>query len=112
MLPGLVNDREIRGKLRTRSPAHRDWVRGHRCCVPDCQLMPIEVAHVRTAATAGVGMKSSDAFTLSLCREHHAEAHRIGERTFQKLRDVDMAARAREFFERSPHKSKLDSPYV
>jgi hypothetical protein len=59
-----------------------------------------------------MGFKSSDAFTLSLCREHHAEAHRIGERTFERKHGISMAALAREFFDRSPFKSRLDSPYV
>lgn len=73
--------------------------------------MPIEVAHVNTAATGGMGRKSSDAFTLSLCRDHHSESHR-GERTFEAKRGVDMKALAKEFYMKSPHKSKLDNPYV
>ena len=31
-------------------PAHRAWVRKHRCSVPGCQRLPIECAHVRTGA--------------------------------------------------------------
>jgi len=112
MLPQRIDSRDVRGKARLRSPAHRAWVRSHRCCVPGCQLMPIECAHVRRASTAGVGIKSSDGFCLSLCREHHAESHRIGEQAFEKRHGIDMAALAREFFERSPHKEKLDSPYA
>ena len=112
VLPALIDTREVRGKPRLRSPAHREWVRQHRCCVPGCQLMPIECAHVRTAATAGTGLKSSDAFTLSLCREHHAESHRIGDQSFQRRHGIDLKALAREFYEKSPHRSKLDSPYV
>ena len=110
MLPARINMDEVRNKPRLRSPAHREWVREHRCCVPACQLMPIECAHVRTAATAGMGMKSSDAFCLSLCRDHHAEQHRLGEQTFQKRHGINMTALAREFYERSPHRGKLDDP--
>lgn len=110
-LPARINMDEVRGKHKLRSPAHRDWVRSHRCCVPGCQLMPIEVAHVNTAATRGIGMKSSDAFTCSLCREHHAESHR-GERTFERRHGIDLKALAREFYERSPFKGRLDNPYV
>jgi hypothetical protein len=73
--------------------------------------MPIEVAHVNRASTRGVGQKSSDAFTLSLCREHHSESHR-GEQTFQRKHGISMLDMAREFYRRSPHKAKLDDPYV
>jgi hypothetical protein len=74
--------------------------------------MPIECAHVRSAATAGTGLKSSDAFCLSLCREHHFQAHSIGERTFEQRHRINMRDLAREFFDRSPFKHRLDSPYV
>lgn len=74
--------------------------------------MPIEVAHVRTAATAGTGIKSSDAFTLSLCRDHHAEQHRIGQQTFEKRHGFKMTDKAREFFRASPHRHKLDDPFL
>jgi hypothetical protein len=73
--------------------------------------MPIEVAHVRSAATAGVGMKSSDAFILSLCRDHHAEQHRIGQKSFEMKHGFRMIEKAKLFFEMSPHRHKLDDPY-
>lgn len=73
--------------------------------------MPIEVAHVNRASTRGMGRKSSDAFTVSLCREHHAESHR-GERTFEVKHGIRLLALAEEFYRRSPHKGKLDDPYV
>lgn len=110
-LPARLDLREVRGKRKLRSDAHRRWVSSHRCCVPGCQLMPIECAHVRRAANAGTGMKPSDAFTVSLCREHHAESHR-GEKTFERKHGVDLMALAREFYERSPFRAKLDNPYV
>ena len=93
-----------------RSTAHRDWVRSHYCSVPMCQLMPIEVAHVSRSWSGGMGEKSSDAMTLSLCREHHAESHR-GEKTFCQKHGIDMLAKAEEFYRKSPHKGKLDDPY-
>lgn len=110
MLPPKIDMRAVSGKPKLRSPAHRDWVRSHRCCVPGCQLMPIEVAHINRASTRGMGQKSSDAQTISLCRDHHAESHR-GERTFELKYGLDLMALAREFYERSPHRKKLDSPY-
>jgi hypothetical protein len=72
--------------------------------------MPIEVAHVNRASTRGTGQKSSDAFTLSLCREHHAESHR-GERTFEAKHGFRLLDKAREFYFASPHRQKLDNPY-
>ena len=58
-----------------------------------------------------MGEKSSDAMTVSLCREHHAESHR-GEKTFERKHGLNLLARAEEFFRASPHRSKLDDPYV
>lgn len=110
MLPGRLHPDTVKPKARLRSTAHRDWVRKHHCCVPGCQLMPIEVAHVNRASTRGVGQKSSDAQTISLCREHHAESHR-GERTFERKRGIDMMVLAQEFYRKSPHRAKLDDPW-
>lgn len=73
--------------------------------------MPIEVAHVNRASTRGTGQKSSDAFTLALCRDHHSESHR-GEKTFERKYGFTMLEKAREFYRASPHRQKLDDPYV
>lgn len=109
-LPARLAPDHFKPKLRLRSTAHRDWVRAHRCSVPGCMSMPIEVAHVNRSSTRGVGQKSSDAFTVSLCRDHHAESHR-GERTFEAKHGVRLLDLAREFYGRSPHRAKLDDPY-
>ena len=110
MLPQRLKDDHYKPKARLRSTAHRDWVRGHFCSVPGCQLMPIEVAHVNRASTRGTGQKSSDAFCVSLCREHHAESHR-GEKTFEAKHGIRLLALAEQFYRKSPHRSKLDDPY-
>jgi len=109
-LPARLAPDTYKPKERLRSSAHRDWVRSHRCSVPGCQLMPIEVAHVNTAANRGMSRKASDAFTVSLCRDHHAESHR-GERTFEAKHGINLMDLAREFFRASPHRKKLDDPY-
>lgn len=111
MLPAKLKPDHYKPKARLRSPAHRDFVRSHHCSVPGCQLMPIEVAHVRRGGNGGIARKSSDAFTLSLCREHHAEQHRIGERSFEERHGFSMMAKAKEFYRNSPHRNKLDDPY-
>jgi hypothetical protein len=110
-LPARLKDDHFKPKPRLKSTAHRDWVRGHYCSVPGCQLMPIEVAHVNRASTRGLSTKSSDAFTLALCREHHAESHR-GERSFELKHGFKMLAKAEEFYRASPHRHKLDDPYA
>lgn len=110
MLPPKLAADHYKPKPRLRSTAHRDWVRGHQCCVTGCDQMPIEVAHINRASTRGIGQKSSDGQTVSLCRDHHSESHR-GERTFETKYGLDLMALAKEFYRRSPHKSKLDDPY-
>lgn len=52
-------------------------------------------------------MKPSDRWTISLCRDHHAEQHRIGEVTFELRHKIDLASLAEEFFRRSPYQGDL-----
>jgi hypothetical protein len=111
MLPQRLKPDHFKPKAKLRSRAHCDWVRGHFCSVPGCQLMPIEVAHVNRAWNRGTSSKASDAFTVSLCREHHAESHR-GEKSFEAKHGIDLMQLCREFYLRSPHKNKLDSPFL
>lgn len=111
MLPNRLpskSDKADRGK---RSPAHRAWVRGFHCVVPGCDARPIECAHVRRANNSGIGFKPSDAFTVALCRDHHMESH-MGEATFEEFHKLDLLELAEEFFRKSPHRSKLEDPYV
>jgi hypothetical protein len=90
-----------------RCPAHRAWVRSHRCCVPGCYGMPVEAAHVRRGTDGGVGLKPGDAWCISLCRDHHTEQHTIGEATFEERHGIDMKALAEAFAKASPHRGKL-----
>ena len=101
MLPRRI-PKERNKSLRWRSPSHCTFVRTHECCVPGCGDRPIEVAHVRRGSDAGMGRKPSDYFTVSLCRSHHAEQHRIGEQSFDKLHGIDLGALAAEFANASP----------
>lgn len=55
-----------------------------------------------------MGIKPSDAFTISLCRECHHMAHTMGDDALC----LDMMGLAREFYFKSPHRSKLDNPYA
>lgn len=88
-------------------PAHRAWVRRHHCCVPGCQRLPIEAAHVRSGTDGGLGLKPSDKWVISLCAAHHREQHQIGERAFEATHGIDLKAFAQQFACRSPHWHKL-----
>lgn len=95
-------------KTTSRSCAvHRAWVRRHRCSVPGCRRLPIECAHVRSGTDGGLGLKPSDNWCVSLCRDHHLEQHMIGEVAFELEYGLDLKALAREFAARSPARSKL-----
>lgn len=88
-------------------PAHRAWVRRHRCCVPGCDGAPIECAHVRRETDGGIALKPSDRWVISLCRTHHIEQHQIGETVFEQRYRLDMRDLALEFARRSPHWRQL-----
>lgn len=81
---------------------HRSFVRKHQCCVPGCDDGPIEVMHVRHASTAGTGLKPPDWETVSGCRAHHNEQHRIGVESFEKKYAISLDDLAAEFAWRSP----------
>jgi hypothetical protein len=85
-------------------PGHRAWVRRHHCSVIGCDRVPVECAHVRGGTDGGQGLKPSDQWTISLCRTHHAEQHRIGERAFEERYGLDLLSLAAEFARRSPHR--------
>lgn len=101
MLPQRIPKKKNRSE-RWRSQAHCSFVRSHHCIVPGCQQMPIEVAHIRHGSDAGTGRKPSDFYTVSMCRDHHAEQHRIGERSFEKAHAINLHALADEFAKASP----------
>lgn len=92
---------------RWRSQAHCSFVRSHECCVPGCPGRPIEVAHVRLGSGAGVGQKPDDFRTLSLCRDHHAEQHRIGEQSFAAAHQIDLGQLVEEFCIFSPKSADI-----
>jgi len=64
------------------------------CLVPGCVNAGIELHHVRTAATAGVGLKPPDSSLVPLCSAHHRDLHRIGWVTFQRLHGINLASEA------------------
>ena len=97
---------EYTREKRWRCPAHLAWVRKFKCCVPGCDGMPIEAAHVRSGTGGGVGMKPGDDWVISLCQKHHQDQHAFGEYEFEIYHRIDMKALAQEFFAKSPHRMK------
>lgn len=81
---------------------HRKWVRSHACVVPGCQASDIQFCHIRSAATAGTGLKPHDAFSFPGCFNHHQEQHQVGQGTFEDRYGIDLEAIARELVRRSP----------
>lgn len=106
MLPARKPSKSGKADRGKRSPAHRAWVRGHACAVCGT-FTAIECAHVREGTDGGMGFKPSDRWCISLCRDHHAEQHQIGEGPFECKHGINMKALASEFFAKSPHRYKL-----
>jgi hypothetical protein len=109
MLPARLHTNSRRQEAGKRSPAHRGWVRGHACSVPGCDGRPIECAHVRLGTDGGLGVKPSDRWCISLCKDHHARQHQVGEASFAREAGIDLVKLAREFFAKSPHRAKLEA---
>lgn len=109
MLPQRIPKKPKRA-TRWRSQAHCNFVRSHRCCVPHCDGLPIEVAHVRIGGHAGIGQKPDDWNTVSLCQHHHAEQHRLGESTFWKrIAWSNPSQLIAEFIKASPKRFEIEA---
>lgn len=93
---------------RWRSQAHLAFVRSHECSVRGCKGRPIEAAHVRNGSGAGVSQKPDDHRTVSLCRDHHAEQHRIGEQSFWNRHGIDVEQLVQEFCIFSPKRREIE----
>ena len=87
-------------------PQHRKFVRGCMCLVRDCHSDKIECAHVRhglqDGEQGGVGLKPHDMWAVPLCHDHHAEAHRIGHKSFERKYRLDLRGSAIGLAKRSP----------
>ena len=54
------------------SRAHLDCIRKLPCCIPGCAKMPGGQAHhLKSTGLRGMGMRSPDQFTVSMCEDHH-----------------------------------------
>lgn len=108
MLPPRISRKSDKAERGKRYPAHRAWVRSHHCCACG-SASGLECAHVRIGTDGGMGIKPSDKWTISLCRDCHAEQHRIGEPIFEQRHGINMKALAEAFYKASPHRGKLDA---
>lgn len=91
-------------------PRHEKFVRGFKCSVPGCECGPIEFAHLRLGAKGnGVGIKPPSWFGISLCSDHHREAHTLGEMTFQRKHGLDWLKLATEFAKASPDRAMQEA---
>ncbi len=62
---------------------------------------------MRSGTDGGTALKPSDRWSVSLCRTHHAEQHRIGERAFEAKHALDLKAIAERFAATSPHRHRI-----
>lgn len=106
-LPPRLSRKSGKAEKPRRSPAHRQWVRGHACSACGSETT-IECAHVRNGTDGGTGIKPSDRWAISLCRDCHSEQHRIGEASFERKHGINMKALAEAFYRASPHRHKLE----
>jgi len=107
-LPKRISHKSGKADVGKRSSAHRAWVRGHACSACGSETA-IECAHVRNGTDGGTGIKPSDRWCISLCRDCHNTQHQLGEPNFEKLAGINMKALAEEFFRTSPHRHKLEA---
>lgn len=107
MLPARIKQQSGKKDAGKRSPGHRKWVRGHACCACG-STVAIECAHIRVGTDGGTGIKPSDRWCISLCKECHSDQHRIGEQTFERRAGISLVSLAEEFFAKSPHRFKLE----
>jgi hypothetical protein len=63
----------IRRPRRLRDKKHRDFVSKQACLI--CGRQPSDPHHLRFVQTKALARKSSDEYTVPLCRVHHRELH-------------------------------------
>jgi hypothetical protein len=91
-----------------RSAGHLAFVRGFVCAVSlthshECGGK-VEAAHTRVGTDGGTSLKPSDCWALPLCSVHHAEQHRIGERSFETKYSINMKSLAEKLWRASKHR--------
>lgn len=106
-LPARIKHKSDKAEKGRRSPAHRAWIRGFACSACG-STTAIECAHARVGTDGGTGIKPSDKWCLSLCKDCHTRQHQIGEPAFEAEHKINMRELAEAFFKASPHKHRLE----
>lgn len=79
---------------RHRDKNHLRFVASKPCLI--CERTPTDAHHLRFAQPRAMGRKTSDEFTVPLCRVHHRENHRVGREELwwnaQKIDPLETAA--------------------
>ena len=101
---------KVRDSDMIRSDAHLKFVRGFICSAlaagaTDCSGK-VEAAHTRVGTDGGTSLKPSDCWAIPLCAGHHAEQHRIGERSFETKYKISMKDIAARLWKSSAHRLK------
>jgi hypothetical protein len=87
----------IAAPRRYRNREHLRAIIKQPCLV--CGRKPSDPHHIRYAQPKALGRKSSDEFTVPLCRTHHREVHRAGnEQAWWKAAGIDPLKVARKFW--------------
>lgn len=78
------------------SHTHLAAIRKLPCCIPDCNKVGCDPHHLKAGTNErGIGLRSSDRWTVPLCRRHHDEVERVGSRNetkwFGVLNPIDLA---------------------
>jgi hypothetical protein len=82
---------------RYRDKGHLRFVAQQTCVL--CGRKPAEAHHIRFAQPRALARKSSDEFTVPLCRAHHRALHRVGdEKAWWQQAGVDPIKVARKLW--------------
>lgn len=79
---------------RKQEKSHLDFIRACPCVICKSHAW-VEAAHIRMGnlnlgkPETGMGEKADDRWTVSLCREHHAEQHKGSEQAFWTRYGID-----------------------
>src|SRR5207253_5081669 len=86
-IPRMVARSKPKPEFRRRAQ-HLAFVR-QLSCVACGKAAPSEAAHVRLGTDAGMGIKPSDRYSVSLCTSCHELQHRFGELRFWSVLRID-----------------------
>ena len=91
---------------RERNKSHLKFVASRYCVI--CGRNRSQAHHLKFAQANGMGIKTSDEFTVPLCSRHHRELHQSGnERAWWKRQGIDPQKIARELWRKSQRKETI-----